>query len=371
MADSVTIKRRVKIIDLADALGLTKGTVSRALNGYSDISETTRIRVRKQAEKMGYRPLAQAQAIRTGRARSIGLVLHVGGHDSHRPFLADFLAGLSQTATALNWSLTVANAESEAEMLATMGRLVDDRKADGFVLPRTQVNDPRVALLRAAEVPFVMYGRTGDDTGCAWFDIAGEDAMASAVARLVGQGHGRIGFVNGGQAFNYSVLREAGFCAGMAAYGLDVDPDLMARDVLTRDAGATVVREMLVRPEPPTAIVFAVDMAALGAYDAAAQLGLTIGRDLSVISYDGVPEGAFMTPPLTTFAVDTRQAGARLAALLMERVRGTAPEVLRETAPATLMVRGSDGPPRQTSAELAQMMQEAALSPHPNTREES
>ena len=84
---------------LKNELGLAKGTVSRALNGYPDISESTRQRVKHAAEVMGYSPLSHAQAIRTGVVRSIGLVLQTSEHDGHRPFLASFLAGISEAAS--------------------------------------------------------------------------------------------------------------------------------------------------------------------------------------------------------------------------------------------------------------------------------
>jgi hypothetical protein len=160
--------------------------VSRALNGYPDIAEATQLRVRRAAERMGYRPMAQAQAIRTGRARSLGLVLNAGRSDAHKPFLTDFLDGISRAASEESWTLTVATAEDETDEVATMARLVDERKVDGFILPRTKTRDARIALLRAREVPFILYGRTLDDTGCAWFDIDGEGAIRAAVLRLAG-----------------------------------------------------------------------------------------------------------------------------------------------------------------------------------------
>ena len=101
------------------------------------------------------------------------------------------------------------------------------------------------------------------------------------------------------------------------------------------------------------------DAAALGAYEAAEAFGLSIGGDLSVISYDGIPEGAWVRPPLTTFSVDSRNAGARLAELLIRRVRGEAPEALRETALATLQVGGSDGPPACSSEDIARKVEDA------------
>ena len=354
-------RRRVTINDLADALGLTKGTVSRALNDYPDISPATRQRVKRQAERMGYQPLAQAQAIRTGRSRAIGLVLQTDVEGAQRPFLANFLEGVTREASAAGWTLTVATSAGEDEMLRTLSRLVEERKADGFILPRTHANDARMQYLRDAGVPFVLYGRVRDPRDCAWFDMLGENAIRSATLRLVEHGHHRIGFVNGGLEYNFSHLRRAGYGEGLRDAGMELDEALVVDGAMTRVQGAEATMALLSRPAPPTAIVFAVDLAALGAYDVAERTGLLIGRDLSVISYDGIPESRWVAPRLTTFSVDSRLAGAKLAELLIRRVRGADPESLRETAEAELQAGGSDGPPCLTSEEIAQRMAASAV----------
>ena len=161
---------------------MTKSTVSRALNGYPDIAEQTRLRVERMAEQMGYRPLSQAQAIRTGKP-CLGLVLQVYDHDAHRPFLTEFLAGISYVASREGWTLTVASADSDAATLKVMRQLVEDRKADGFILPRA-LREDQGRTPADLSAPFVIFGRTHDDTDCAWYDIAGEDAMREAVLHL-------------------------------------------------------------------------------------------------------------------------------------------------------------------------------------------
>jgi LacI family transcriptional regulator len=263
---------------------------------------------------MGYRPLSHAQAIRTGRVRALGLVVQIDDHDSQRPFLADFLAGISVAASAEGWTLTVATADSEARTVCTMAQLVEDRKADGF--------------------------------------------MRDAVVHLARLGHRRIAFVNGGARYNYSRLRLAGYRAGLAAAGLEEDPALIRGDALRTEDGARETRALLELDAPPTAVVFAVDHAALGLYRVCADLGLAVGRDLSVISYDGVPDGAYADPPLSSFKVDTRAAGQRLAEMLIARIRGAAPEELRETAPAIFDDRGSAGPPRLEPEALARRLRQ-------------
>ncbi|RVT83250.1 LacI family transcriptional regulator [Rhodobacteraceae bacterium CCMM004] len=358
---------RVTISDLAAHLGVTKSTVSRALNGYSDIAEATQLRVKRAAAQLGYRPLSHAQAIRTGRSRALGFVLQSDLHDGYRPFLSEFLAGMTHAASTENWTLTVAQAESEDDVLDTFERLIAEHKVDGFVLPRTKSADPRIDRLRAMDVPFVLFGRTARPDGCAWFDISGETAMAAAVARLADMGHRRIAHIGGAEGFHYTRLRAEGYRDGLRAAGLPWDPRLVCHDAAGHTDGRAAARRLLTLDRPPTAIVAAVDLAALGAYQAIAEAGLTVGREVSVIAYDGTPLAAYAAPPLTTFSVDSRHAGARLAALLIARIRGAAPEDLREVVEATLIVRGSDGPPVLTSHDLgARLAQSRAMGPlHP------
>lgn len=336
--------RRVTIQDLAEALNLTKGTVSRALNNYPDISEATRLRVRKAAEQLDYRPLSHAQAIRTGQVRSIGLVLQVNEHDGHRPFVAEFLAGLSQAVSSRDWTLTVATAESDEATLALLAKLAAEHKADGFILPRTKIDDPRVNFLRDHKIPFVLYGRTGDASGCSWYDIESDLAMQDAVQRLAALGHSRIGFVPGAPGYTYADLRLRGYRDGMREAGLADDPALITLPALNQIDGAGAARALLEMSDPVTAIVYAVDRAAFGAYTVAREKGLTIGKDLSLIAYDGIPEGSIFEPALSTFQVGTRKAGERLADLLIQQIQGAEPETLRELAQAAFLDRGSHGP---------------------------
>ncbi|MDO6589974.1 LacI family transcriptional regulator [Loktanella sp. D2R18] len=335
---------RVKISDVSDALGLTKSTVSRALNHYPDISETTRTRVQAMADKMGYRPLSHAQAIRTGLVKSLGLVIQMGDHDAQRPFLSTFLAGLSEGASAEGFTLTIATSNSEQATLDTFKSMIRDHKADGFILPRTMVDDPRIALLRAADVPFVLFGRVAGAADLPSYDIKGGAAMHEAVQHLAALGHRQIAFINGGTQYSYAPTRADGFLRGMRDAGLSVNPALMAQDAVTIDQARVAADVMLAAPNPPTAIICAVDMAALGVYESAAACGLEIGDDLSVIGYDGIPEGAHVSPPLSTFAVDFKHAGLRLSNLLIRNIRGEKPTGLQETAAAQFLRRGSTGP---------------------------
>lgn len=344
---------RVTIEQLAKSLGMTKSTVSRALNDYPDIALTTKKKVSEQAMAMGYRPSQHARGLRTGCSKSVGLVLNMDAEHTHKPFLSDFIDGLSAQLGKTGWTLTVATARGLTETLNTHRNLLIERKVDGFVLPRTACDDPRVRLLREAQVPFVLYGRTEDDSDCAWYDIAGEDAMYQAVQRLVDFGHRRIAYIGGDQSTNFHHLRQQGFLEGMASRGLPCERAMLRSGGMTEAGGGNAAQALLHLPEPPTALVCALDRAALGSYRCIRDLGLKVGQHVSVIGYDGIPEGAYATPALTTFAVDNREAGGHLADLLVRRIQGEPYDQLREMGSARLIERASDGPPLWTPHELA------------------
>ncbi|GAA6207312.1 substrate-binding domain-containing protein [Cognatishimia sp. WU-CL00825] len=333
------------------------------MNAYPDISESTQLRVKRMAERMGYRPLSHAQAIKTGRVRALGLVLETTEYDGHAPFLTTFLSGVSEEASENGWTLTVATAHSGADMERTLLRLIHEHKADGFILPRTRVRDRRVKILLDQNVPHVLFGRTGygkntESSRLSWYDIAGGDAMARAVRHLSELGHKRIGFLGALNEYNYTHLRHDGYLKGLAECGLPYDAKIDVHGIQRSEEADVATKKLLRLPSPPTAIIGATDALALGVYEAAEQFGLSVGTDLSVIGYDGIPQGSYAKPKLSSFRVDSYQAGRRLASLLIRQIRGEDPQELREIASAHFVSGGSDNAPSMNSEQLARRLTE-------------
>ena len=355
---------KITIQDLSKHLNLSKGTVSRALNKYPDIAKSTQQRVANAARELGYRPSSHAQAIKTGLIKSVGLVLNVAGENAHRPFLSDFLNGISVRLGKDGWTLVVATAHSDKDSVEVHSRLIAEQKVDGFILPRTKILDARVELLKRKGVPFVLYGRVNDTTNCAWFDIAGEDAMEQAVVRLHKFGHQRIAFIGGHADNNFEQLRRDGYLNGLTKVCISADDDLIVENSMSVEQGFRAAHNLLSMAVPPTAIVCALDRAALGACRAASSLGLYVGRDISIIGYDGIPEGAYATPPLTTFSVDSQGAGNRLADIIIKVVRGTDASSFSELEGARLIERQSDGPLTKSPKEISALVAEANLQSH-------
>ena len=348
------------IADVARATGLSKGTVSRALNDYTTIAPATKATVREAARALGYQPSHSARNLKRGASETIGVVLTVGESTLYSPFLAAFLSGVTQRLNELSYDLLVSTALSDDQAALAYRRMVAAKKADGFIVTRTLIRDPRIECLTELGVPFIAHGRTIGQDGHAWFDLDNERAMRDAVAHVASLGHRRIGYVGAPADLNFARLRLAGFVAGLRDAGCPADDALVAADAGYEElAGERAALALLRAPEPPTAIVCAVDRLAIGAAVACASLGLEVGRHVTLIGYDDIPSARHVSPPLTTFSQDMAASGARVASDLVRLINGAEPGEVQTLARATLVRRASDGPPALDPAALAARIEKA------------
>ena len=336
------------LVELARHLNLAKGTVSRALNGYSDIAPATRARVAAAAEALGYRASTTARRLAQRRAEAVGLVVPAEARQFNSPFLAEFLSGLTVTLGRAGYDLVVRSAVGN-DLLSDYSELMASRKVDAFVVTRTRPEDPRVAMLMAADMPFVTHGRTAWGDRHAWFDVDGEGAFRTATNHLLALGHRRIAVISAGSLMMASDHRLAGYRGALAEAGIAPTPGFVIDGDLTAEGGARAAATLLDLPAPPTAILCANDVTAVGAIHAIREAGLHVPHDVSVIGYDGISIGAMVDPPLTTMTQDAGQAGARVADMLLAVLSGEDPTDQQQLAQAWLIRRASDGPPPNTA----------------------
>ncbi len=347
-------KGKLTLKEFSETLGLSKSTVSRALGGYSDVSPKTRAKIETAARDLGYAPDPLARGLKRGRVESVGIVIVRGSPALYDPFLSEFLDGVSRSLNARGRDLLVSTAGSTQEAVDVYRRLIEARKVDGFILSRTETHDPRIAFLRDTGVPFVAHGRTDAPDDYAWFDIDNEAAFVEAVTLAARQGHKKIAHIAAPPHMNFARLRMKGFLRGIAASGIaSADAPVHTAANLDIESGEEIARRLLLLPEPPSAIVCAVDLLAIGAYSAVKSLGLTVGRDVTIIGYDGLPFGAYLDPQLTTFDQSGGDHGAQVADMLIDVIEGADPTTLQIVKQAKLLKRASDGPPAQNTEELA------------------
>lgn len=343
---------RVSLKDLAKHLGLTEGTVSRAMNNYPDISAATREKVQKAANVLGYKPNHTARRLATGRAESVAYLMPTSRSEISAPFVSQLLQGLSDTLAKRAWDLMVVQPRSAEDELDTLRKLVASGKVSGVVMSRPAKVDARIDYLKKVNFPFIVHGRSKNPTGYAWYDVDGRQAFADSVDHLATLGHERIGFIGAPSYLNFAQDRTDGYAAGLNANGLEFDMTLMSVAELSDEGGERAASDLLSQDNPPTALLCVNDVQAIGALAAIRSKGLVPGKDVSVIGYDGVWMGRHANPPLTTMAQPQAHSGRQLGDMLLSIIDGGKPEDFQVLRRAELVRRKSDGPPRVTTSNL-------------------
>lgn len=333
--------------ELSQHLGLSQTTVSRALNGYPDVSEKTRARVQAEAARLAYSPNTSAQRLATGRSETIGIVLPQDNNLLLDPLFSEFLTGVASEAARTKTDVLIkATFEDETTTYRNMAR---GRSADIVIISSPLVVDPRLPLLESLGLPVIVHGRTTYDRPYAYLDIDNEGAFRRATDLLLDLGHRRIGLINGRVEMNFATDRERGWRNALLARGM-TPPDWYASSGgMTEENGYRQTLRMLSGEAPPTALLCGSAVMALGCCRALRDLNLVMGSDVSLIAHDdGLsyirPEA--LSPPLTTTTSSLREAGVRIAELAHRIATGTPVSSIAEVWPVDLIFRGSANPPR-------------------------
>lgn len=336
--------QRINLKMLAAHLNLAEGTVSRALNNYSDISSSTRDRVQQAAEEMGYKPNHLARRLATGVAEAVAYIMPASHSSISEPFVSQLLQGLGESLANRGWDLLVTHSPSAEEEPDMIGKLVRSGRVSGVVLSRPHKNDARIKLLIAAGFPFIVHGRSIDHNNYAWYDIDSEKAFHDAVNHLFSLGHRRIGFIGAPTYYNFAQMRLDGYKQGLRTNGLQVDDELIQITEMNDDGGERAAGDLLDSQRAPTALLCVSDTQALGALAAVRSRKMIPGKHVSVIGYDGLRLGRHTNPPLTTLAQPQAHSGHLLGDMLLAIIDGGDPKDFQELRSAELLRRKSDGP---------------------------
>ena len=330
---------------LSAHLGLTNGTVSRALNNYPDIALDTRKRVQAAADLLGYTPNSNARRLATGDAECVGYVLPWRSGHLAEPFLSELLEGLSTSLAKRHWDLMLSVAHSAEDELAIINRLVKTRRVNGLVISRTLSNDPRVKLLQSLNIPFITHGRTQSSKEHAWFDVDNYQAFFEAFKHLVKLGHQHIAFIGGPPEYCFAEARLDGFKAASQECSLELPPSYLEFTQLSIDGGEHAMSRLLALRNPPTAVLCISDVVAIGAMKMIREFGWTPGREVSIIGYDGLPMGEHTAPALTTMTQPSVEAGEQLGNMLLSVIDGDNAVDQQVLLRARLIRRETDAPP--------------------------
>ncbi|HWH93243.1 MAG TPA: LacI family DNA-binding transcriptional regulator [Baekduia sp.] len=345
---------RTTIRELARMSGVSIGTVSRALNGYADVNPETRERIVRLAEELDYTPSASARTLVTQRSHVVGVFLDTGeGHpDLQHPFFHEVLAGVQETAGAQGFDLLLFATEQPGNGYGRHSYVKRCRhhNVDGVVLMGVDHQDEEVRRLTASTIPTI--GVDVELEGRAAGYVCSDNVAGGelAVAHLAAQGHRRIAVIHGPTDTLAGLDRLKGYRQGLAAAGLAFRDEYVTQGDFYVESGDRAAQALLALPEPPTAIVAASDLMAVGAIRAAADRGLNVPRDLSVIGFDDILLATHLQPGLTTLRQDKAGLGAAAARTLLQLVADTSADTGPDggrhvvTLPVELIVRGTTAP---------------------------
>lgn len=331
---------RVTITDVARQAGVSVATVSKVINGRYGVASGTSARVQHVISELGYESSLVARSLRSHRTGVIGILVA-----DFEPFSAEILKGV---ATGLSGT--------EFELLAYSGPGVGGDTAgwehrslsrlsgtliDGAILVTPTVTSPD------AGIPVVAIDPHAGPAGFSTVDSDNLTGGRQATEHLLSLGHRRIALLGGRRDLESSRLREEGYRQALEAAGIAIDPELIRSGDYLRVGARNPVRFLLSLPEPPTAIFAANDLSAIGAMETAAELGLRVPDDLSVIGFDDVPEAAGAVPPLTTIRQDLQRMGELGVRLLITLLEGKTPDEEHVRLATRLVVRSSTARPRR------------------------
>lgn len=308
--------RSVTIRDVAREAGVSPGTVSRILNNSPLISEATRLRVLKVIEQMGYTPNPIARRLSIGKTLTIAIIAPF----FTRPAFVERLNGVFSTLAQSQYDVVVYNVQTPEQRNVYFREVTRRERADGVLIMSLPPTDENVHWLQKAKLPIVLIDSSHPALDhLSWVvtdDIAGGRA---ATEHLLALGHRAIGFIGDHREnpFNFvsSARRYRGYCAALESAGIPIEPAYYQEDQHGRFEARRMTHQLLKLPQRPTAIFAASDTQAMGALQAAADLGLNVPNDLSVIGYDDIEVAEYLG--LTTMCQLLFESGQRGVELLL------------------------------------------------------
>ena len=301
----------VTIRDLSRYCGLSVATVSKALNGYTDISEATREAVTRAARELGYYPNAHARALKSGRSYNLG-VLFVDDSNSGltHVFFSAVLESFKKEAEREGYDITFISHAIGAGRLTYLEHC-RSREVDGVCIAAIDFSNEEVRELMSSSLPVVTIDHLFNQRTCVRSDNLG--GMTALIDYIWECGHRRIAFIHGPTSASTD-CRLGAYYRAAERLGFHVPEAYIRECQYNRPETLSAEFQALMRlPEPPTCILCSDDYAALGAYRAAGELGLRIPEDISIAGFDGIVLTQMLTPPLTTVR-QNQEAIGRVAA---------------------------------------------------------
>lgn len=334
-------------VDVARLAGVSRATVSYVLNGVTEgrvpISEETRQRVLEAIEELGYEPDARAQALRSGNTNTIALIIP----DLRNPHFCELATGIEEAARASGYHLLLSSTTLNDEYAVEIFKDLSRRRFDGLILGssfilKSEEAQATLEQVRKRGLPIV---ELSENYGVDSVGTDYREAAREVMSYLLSLGHRRIGLVYGVGGHELAEDRRGPYRAGLEVAGIPIDEDLIMECGPTIEDGYQAAKKLLELPSRPTAIIAINDLLSIGAVRAAADAGLRVPNDLSLVGYDDIPMANYLVPRLTTVTKDAHASGKKAFEILMRRMQNSELPRQKIHTPARLIIRESTGPP--------------------------
>ncbi|MBR6336830.1 MAG: LacI family DNA-binding transcriptional regulator [Ruminococcus sp.] len=319
----------VSLKDISVRCGVSVATVSKALNGHKDVSEATKERLIKAAKEMGYFPNSQARALKTNRTYNLGVMfLDEAGSGLTHEFFARLLNSFKIEAEGAGYDITFINRDMGSRKMTTYEHC-KYRNVDGVIIACTDFSSSDVYEVINGDIPVVTIDHTFEMRSSVLSN--NEQGIEELVDYTYSMGHKKIAYIQGNRSA-VAEKRLKGFLQSMSSKGLEIKSDwIITAEYHNPELTYKYTRQLLEGSDRPTCIFMPDDYSAIGGYNAIKDMGLIIGKDVSVVGYDGIAYATLVSPKLTTYAQDTEKIGvaaARKLVALIEEPQTTFHEVI-------------------------------------------
>ena len=312
----------MSINKLAQHLGISKSTVSRALNGYTDVNPDTREKVFAAAREMGYRPNATARRLASGKSRHVGILLPASSRMFVSPAFSMVLASAASFLAKHEYQLIVSTVAPFQDEMKVYRDFIDSGMVDGLFVVRTRNDDARIRYLDQSRFPYVCLGYCDGFSKEQFVDVDNHQAFYEMTRRQIAFGHKRIACILGPEELTLSQARKAGYETAMKEAGLPVNPGWVKCGELTEADAGRLASEIMCFADRPSAILCADDYMAIGTMSACEKLGFKPGSSISITGYGDYEMSQHSHTPLTTMSFGSTRVGESMAGLMLNKLEG-------------------------------------------------
>jgi LacI family transcriptional regulator len=331
-------RHRVTIKDVARASGVSYATVSRVLNGYEFVRETTRNRVMEAVERLGYVANLQARSLVSGRSQIIGLLVP----NLDNGYVGTIAQGIDRELIRTNYDVMLYTSHRHPDKESFYVSTIANGLTEGLLLVAPLVPTTYLNALREQNFPYVLIDQADATENSSVVEATNWQGAYEATRYLSQLGHTRIAFIKGARAVRSAIDRFQGYKAALVDCDIPFREELVTEGDYQQQTGYEITKSLLQSVDPlPTAIFASNDLSAFGAMDAAREFGLRIPDDISIIGFDDIPQASFVYPKLTTVRQPLEQMGQVAVKMLLEQIEDQNRPPQRVVLATQLVIRDS------------------------------